>query len=109
MISTSARRRAPFGRIPAGRTPARRFPAKRAVALIAGLTLVASACGSSYDRDEVIDDFVTEQGIDRAVAICIVDGMEERLGVDRLDDRGDPTPEEEQIIFEITTDCLLGG
>ncbi|MGI9616275.1 MAG: hypothetical protein ACR2QO_25395 [Acidimicrobiales bacterium] len=80
-----------------------------ALAVVAGFALVGSACSTSYDRAEVIDELVTEQGVDRALATCVVDGMEERIGVDRLDDRGNPTPEEEEIIIEITTDCLLAG
>lgn len=80
-----------------------------AFAVLAGFALVGSACSTSYDRDEVIDELVTEQGIERSVATCVVDGMEDRIGVDRLDDRGDPTPEEEAIIIEITSTCLFGG
>jgi hypothetical protein len=81
--------------------------------LAAGLLAVSffglSACGGSYDREETITDLMEESGIDRETSTCIVDGMEEKIGVDRLDDRGNPTEEEEQIMLEIATDCLTGG
>ena len=79
-----------------------------AILVAAGLT-VLSACGDTYDREELIDELVTEQGIDATTATCIVDGMEDQIGVDRLNDRGDPTAEEEQLIIDITTECVLGG
>jgi hypothetical protein len=80
-----------------------------ALAMFAGLAVTASACGSTYDRQEALDELVNVQGLDDATASCIVDGMEDKIGVDRLGDRGNPTAEEEQIIIDITTDCLLGG
>ena len=77
--------------------------------LLAGLTLGTAACSGSYDRDEVIDELVNDEGLDRELATCVVDGMEDEFGVDRLDDRGNLTAEEEQMIIDITTSCLLGG
>lgn len=79
---------------------------------IAGVTLAATflltAC-SSYDREEFISDLQTEQGLDEPMATCIADGAEEGIGVERLGSRGSMTTEEEEILVEVMTDCLLGG
>lgn len=79
------------------------------VAMVAGAALVVTACGGGYDRQETIDELITEAGVDEATATCIVDGMEAEIGEDRLGERGDPTDEETAIITEITTDCILAG
>ncbi|MEM9132885.1 MAG: hypothetical protein AAF962_05995 [Actinomycetota bacterium] len=79
------------------------------MAMVAGAALVVSACSGGYDRQETIDDLVTDAGVDEATATCIVDGMEAQIGEDRLGERGDPTAEEEEIIVDITTECILGG
>ena len=84
----------------------KRFAASAAAA---GLALILSGCGSTYDREEAIADIEAETGVDRTTAECIVDGFEEEFGIERLESRGDLTPEEEEAIIEITTDCVLGG
>lgn len=76
--------------------------------LIAGSALLLSACSAGYDRADTINDLVTE-GIDEPTATCIVDGMEDKIGVDRLGERGDPTPEETELIEQVTIDCVLGS
>lgn len=70
---------------------------------------LAAACSSGYDRDEFIAELETEAGLDNAQATCVVDGLEEQLGEDRLDDRGDLTEEEEGILTDLAVACLLGG
>ncbi len=82
----------------------RRFKAPVVLAVLLGL----SACSASYSREDTIQDLVDE-GLDEATATCVVDGMEEQIGEDRLSDRGDPTEEELAVITGITTECLLGG
>jgi hypothetical protein len=83
--------------------------ARRSAFAFAGLALAVGACSSaSYDRDETIQELVDE-GLTEDIATCVVDGMEDQIGVDRLDDTGDPTDEEIAIITDITTDCMLGG
>lgn len=82
----------------------RRFKGPVVLAVLLGL----SACSASYSREDTIQDLVDE-GLDETTATCVVDGMEEQIGEDRLDDRGDPTEEEIAVITDITTDCLLGG
>jgi hypothetical protein len=74
-------------------------------ALAAGLVL--TGCGGSYDREAFIDE-LEEGGVDRELATCIADGAEARLGTDRLDDRGELTAEEQAILAEITSECVLG-
>lgn len=71
------------------------------------LALAASACSSGYDRAEFIDELVAEQGLTSATATCVADGIEREIGLDRLNDRGDPTSEEEQAIIDISIDCAL--
>lgn len=82
----------------------------RAVAA-ASLAVMLSACSPGYDRAETIDDLVEEGGgaISEDQATCIVDRLEAEIGEDRLGSRGDPTPEEEEIIIDATFDCVLGG
>lgn len=74
-----------------------------------GIAFAASACSAGYDRAELIDELVAEQGVTTDVATCIADGVEQEIGLDRLDDRGNPTPEEEQAVIDITVDCVLGN
>lgn len=84
---------------------------------IAGVTLASLAlvagCGESVDREGTIDDIVegSEGQINRAQAECMVEGWIDELGEERaleLNDE-DPTDEENAVIGEITTNCLLGN
>ena len=77
-------------------------------AALAG-ALMLGACGSSYNRDDAINDLVNDAGIERETAVCIVDGIEDNFSIDRLESTGDLTEDEEAILTEITTDCILGG
>lgn len=74
------------------------------VAAVAALAV--SACGSTYDREQAIDDLVSE-GIEEPVATCIIDGVEDNFSVEKLESTDDLTEEDEAILLEITTDCLL--
>ncbi len=77
----------------------------------ASLAFMLTACSPGYDRAETIDDLVEEGGgaISEDQAVCIVDRLEAEIGEDRLGSRGNPTPEEEEIIVDATFDCVLGG
>ncbi|MEL7158281.1 MAG: hypothetical protein AAFN30_17015 [Actinomycetota bacterium] len=79
------------------------------VAATTGLALAVSACGGGYDRQETIDELVTESGVEESVAICIVDELEAQIGEERLGSRDDPTPEEEALIVDVSTECLLAS
>jgi len=70
---------------------------------------IAAACGSAYDREEFISELVTESGVTEAQATCMADGMEDQIGVDRLNDRGNPTAEEESLMGDIALECVLGS
>ncbi len=83
----------------------KRFRLLPVVLAFAGL---AAACSASYDRAEFIDEMVTESGLDEAVATCVADGVESQIGEDRLNDRGDLTAEEQEILTSIVFDCALG-
>jgi hypothetical protein len=72
------------------------------------LALLLGACGTTYDREQAIADFEAE-GIDRATAECIVDGIEENFSIERLESRGELTEEEEQTVTNIAAECILGG
>lgn len=77
-------------------------------ALLALLALSLTACGGGYDRQEAIDDLI-DGGLDEATAECVVDGMEEEFGEDKLGSNDDPTDEELAIIEDISLDCVFGG
>lgn len=70
--------------------------------------LALSACGSSYDREEFVTELM-ESDIERPQAECIADGVEAQIGEDRLNDRGSLTDEENEILVDITFECILGG
>ncbi len=84
---------------------------KKFVRSVVGVTAVAfalSACGGGYDRAEFIAELEADVNIDNTMATCMADEMEAQIGVDRLDDRGDPTDEETQIMTDIAFACVLG-
>ncbi len=85
------------------------FSTRRTAALGFGIlcTLTAAGCGSSYDRDEVITEFV-DSGLTQEQAVCLVDTLEAEIGTDRLGERGSLTAEEEAIITDATFTCVLG-
>lgn len=74
----------------------------------AALALLLGACGTTYDREQAIADFEAE-GVDRATAECIVDGIEANFSIERLESRGDLTAEEEATLTDIAAECILGG
>ena len=80
---------------------------KLSAAMVA-VGLLAAACTASYDREAAIEEIVAD-GFDRALAVCIVDGMEQEFGIDKLESNDDLTEEDEAIMFELTADCVLGG
>ncbi len=77
-------------------------------ACAATIAMLLGACGASFDRDEAIAD-LEEGGLDRATAECVVDGVEDSFGIDRLESTDDLTSEDEAILFEIMTNCITGG
>lgn len=81
----------------------------RTFAVVSTMSLALVACGG-YDRAEFVDELVTEGGgvISEEQANCIADGLEAQIGEDRLGDRGSLTAEEEGIVTQVTTDCILG-
>lgn len=81
----------------------------RLLPIVLAFAGVAAGCSASYDRAEFIDELVTESGLEEPVATCVVDGVESQIGEDRLNDRGDLTAEETEILTSIVFDCALGG
>ncbi len=80
----------------------------RSIASIFALSLALTACGG-YDRASFVEDLIEEGGgvIDETQANCIADGLEAQIGEDRLGDRGSLTAEENEIVTQVTTDCVL--
>lgn len=77
-------------------------------AILAGALLLGACGGESYNREDAINDLI-EGGLEEDVAVCVVDGIEANFSIERLESTGDLTQEEEDVLFEITTDCVLGG
>ncbi len=72
-------------------------------------TLILSACGSSYNREEYISEF-QDGGLSEEVSTCIVDVLEEKIGEDKLGGRAsDLTDEDQKVISEAAFDCALDG
>ncbi len=87
-----------------------RLRAFASLAIAGAAMLAVGACGSSYDRNEAVDDLVNDAGLERPVAECVVDKLEDEFGTDKLGSSDDPTDEEVAFIFEAMTDCgALGG
>jgi hypothetical protein len=76
-----------------------------ALALMAGL----GACGGdSYNRDDAIEQ-LTDEGVTKEVATCIVDAVEDEFGIETLNANREPTAEEEAKIGEISLGCMTEG
>lgn len=83
------------------------------VVLVAGLAFGLSACGDDkVDRQGTIDELV-EQGMDEEQAECLVNGVTDELGDDKVlalnesdGEIDDLTAEEQAKLEEITLDCL---
>lgn len=79
---------------------------KTLCAALCALSLLAAGCGSDFDRDAEIDNMVEETGVDEATATCIVDGIVDEFGEDRVTSDDEPNAEEQAKIAEIMTGCL---
>ena len=83
---------------------------KRLLPFVLAAGTLLAACGDSYDRAEFIEEMTTgEAAVTEDQANCIADGVEEAFGIDRLNDRGDLTAEEEAILTDLAFECVLGG
>lgn len=83
---------------------------KRLLPFVLAAGALLAACGDSYDRAEFIEEMTTgEAAVTEDQANCIADGVEEAFGIDRLNDRGDLTAEEEAILTDLAFECVLGG
>lgn len=74
------------------------------VAAAAGMALGLGACSGGVDRDGTVD-LLVDSGLDRPVAECIVDKSIDQIDVDVLVEDREPTPEEEELLFEIIGEC----
>ena len=82
---------------------------RRISAVVLGAMLLLGACGGdSFDRDELIQELVDESGgiVDETQASCIVDGMIEEFGEDKLNSNDDPTDEEQAKVLDLTLECV---
>lgn len=82
----------------------------RLVTFVVAAGALLAACSGSYDRQELIDELQEDGTFDEATAICIVEGLEEQIGEDRLNQRfSELTGEEEAIATDIALECFLGS
>jgi len=79
----------------------------KAIAMVAGLAMLLAACGSSFSREDAIADLI-ESGLDQTVAECVVDGIEDKFSIEKLESTDDLSSEDEAILIEISTACILG-
>jgi len=79
----------------------------KAIAVVAGLAMLLAACGSSFSREDAIADLI-EGGLEQSVAECVVDGIEDEFSIEKLESTGDLSTEDEAILIEISTACILG-
>ena len=80
-----------------------------AIAVMASLAIMLGACSDNgYSRSKAIKD-LTDNGMSKAQAECIVDKAEDTFGIDKLKSDDDPTAEEQQKIIEIMQQCSTGG
>lgn len=74
--------------------------------VVAAVGLLAAACGGdSFDRADAISD-LESSGFSNAEATCVVDGVADAFGIDKLESNDDLTEEDSATLTEITTGCL---
>lgn len=78
-----------------------------ALAAVVALTMGLAACGSSFDREGAVEELM-DGGLSEEQANCAVDAMIEEFGEDKLASDDDPTDEEQAIVIDIVSDCVLG-
>jgi len=78
-----------------------------AVAVVAALVVAGpAACGSNdYDREDFISE-LQESGIPETQAVCIADGVEDRIDIKALEDQDKLTEEQQRVVAEITMECV---
>lgn len=73
-----------------------------------GLGLLGACSSDEYDREDFVKE-MQEAGISAEQANCIADAIESQIDLEKAaKEQSDLTPEQEQIITEATTKCLLG-
>jgi hypothetical protein len=79
--------------------------------LFTALALFAAACGGSgVSRSDAIKLLTDDGGLPEETAVCIADAIDSTDEVSFDDLEGDDPPEEVQaIIFDMISDCMLGG
>lgn len=86
-----------------------------AVVIAGACLLVLGACSddSAPTRQEMIDQAVEETGMDEAEATCLVDGLLDEFGAERVEemvgdneDPDDMSEEEQAAIAEVVAACL---
>ncbi len=80
---------------------------RKFIAAISLVVVFATGCTTTFDREGSIEDLM-EEGLDRQQAECAIDEMVDRFGEDKLMSDDDPTAAEQEVLFEIMSDCLFG-
>jgi hypothetical protein len=64
-----------------------------------------AACSDSYDRGDFVKS-MENAGATNEQANCIADGVEGRIDIEKLEKQNDLTSEQEQIITDVTLECM---
>ena len=71
------------------------------------VVVFATGCTTTFDREGSIDELIG-QGLNREQATCAVDEMVDEFGEEKLMSDDEPSAADEEILFEIMADCLVG-
>ncbi len=77
-------------------------------ATVVGFSLLAAACGGSFDREETVTTVQETFALDRVQADCVVDGLVDEFGEDALSSTDDPTDEQVAALIEHLDACQQG-
>ncbi len=88
---------------------------KLALIAVAAFTigLAVTGCSSKYSRDETIDNLVSDAGLTKEQATCVVDTLEDEVGTEELDkavnqdDTEDLSPEIQDALTNAVSDCVF--
>lgn len=72
---------------------------------LVGLLLLAGCASAEFDRGQAVADVALTWGVDRPVAVCMVDALVDRFGEDELADAREPTDAEVELLIAAVPAC----
>lgn len=81
--------------------------AARSGAFVLATIFGLAACSASFDRGDAVQQFI-DGGMSAEMAGCVVDGMVEEFGEDKLTSDHDLGQEEQTILQGIVEACIAG-